>query len=283
MERSENFNFYLPSRDADDVADINQISENFRVIDAGVVKKVSGKGLSSNDYTDEEKNKLAKVNPEIDQVFDAESENPQSGKAVAETINKDWLESDETSFAYIKNRTHYVATGELALTVAESGEFEPITNEQKQLLVSMLKNSTTTVVDADNGHIVYNDITVQRSAPNEIDFYEHIVGALLDGGQYTIMVFGSADDVIATNPVMGVGYATLDGEITLSIHPWDFATAGGVVTFSGITELKKLDEKYLPDTVAKKSEVGTALGLLDDRVSEIEAEIDGIETLLEGI
>lgn len=33
MERSENFNFYLPSRDTDDIADINQISENFKVID----------------------------------------------------------------------------------------------------------------------------------------------------------------------------------------------------------------------------------------------------------
>lgn len=33
MERSGNFNFYLPSRDTDDIADINQISENFKVID----------------------------------------------------------------------------------------------------------------------------------------------------------------------------------------------------------------------------------------------------------
>ena len=33
MDRSTNYNFYLPSRDADDIADINQISDNFRTID----------------------------------------------------------------------------------------------------------------------------------------------------------------------------------------------------------------------------------------------------------
>lgn len=33
MDRSTNYNFYLPSRDADDIADINQISDNFRTVD----------------------------------------------------------------------------------------------------------------------------------------------------------------------------------------------------------------------------------------------------------
>lgn len=37
MERSTNFNFYLPSRDGADLADINQISENFRTIDVQLV------------------------------------------------------------------------------------------------------------------------------------------------------------------------------------------------------------------------------------------------------
>ena len=37
LERSANFNFYLPSRDGADLADINQISENFRTIDVQLV------------------------------------------------------------------------------------------------------------------------------------------------------------------------------------------------------------------------------------------------------
>lgn len=33
MEYSPKFNFALPSRDVDDIADINEISNNFRIID----------------------------------------------------------------------------------------------------------------------------------------------------------------------------------------------------------------------------------------------------------
>ena len=56
MEYSKNFNFALPSRDNDvDLADINEISNNFRKIDENSVKKEVGKGLSTNDFTDEYK------------------------------------------------------------------------------------------------------------------------------------------------------------------------------------------------------------------------------------
>lgn len=60
METSTNFGFNLPSRDNDDIADINQISDNFRIIDE----------------------KLA-----IDQTFSETSENPQSGIAVAQAVS----------------------------------------------------------------------------------------------------------------------------------------------------------------------------------------------------
>ena len=59
MEKSANYNFNLPNSANDEIADINDISDNFRIID--------------------EKFK-------IDQTFSGTSENPQSGKAVAEAI-----------------------------------------------------------------------------------------------------------------------------------------------------------------------------------------------------
>lgn len=270
MQYSENYGFYLPSRDADDVADINQISENFRVIDASVVKKISGKGLSSNDYTDEEKSKLAKVNPEIDQVFDAESENPQSGKAIAETINKDWLESDETSFAYIKNRTHYETIEELPLVAVEGEEYEGQTNfpeltaEQEQLLISMLENSSTTVVNTVYGHILYNDITVEYNGQT------YVVGGIYNGSYlYDVMVCSDVDDIIRPDPLMQVGTQPSDNTFTIGLTMWDFAAAGETVTFKGITEIKKLDEKFMPYTIATKDDITAAIG--------------DIETLLGGI
>ena len=90
MEYSKNFNFALPSRDNDvDLADINEISNNFRKIDEKAVIKEVGKGLSTNDFTNEEKEKLANaLLPEnIDQTYLPESTNAQSGIAVAEAMN----------------------------------------------------------------------------------------------------------------------------------------------------------------------------------------------------
>lgn len=61
MEKSTNYNFNLPNSANDEIADINDISDNFRIIDE----------------------KLA-----IDQTFSETSEKPQSGIAVAQAISK---------------------------------------------------------------------------------------------------------------------------------------------------------------------------------------------------
>ena len=89
MEHSKNFNFALPSRDNDvDLADINEILNNFRKIDENSVKKEVGKGLSTNDFTDEYKAKVenALTSENIDQTYLPESKNAQSGIAVKEAI-----------------------------------------------------------------------------------------------------------------------------------------------------------------------------------------------------
>lgn len=57
MEKSTNYNFNLPNSANDEIADINDISDNFRIID----KKLK-----------------------IDQTFSKTSERPQSGKAISE-------------------------------------------------------------------------------------------------------------------------------------------------------------------------------------------------------
>ena len=72
MEKSKKYGFNLPSRDTDDIADINQISDNFRIIEENV---------PSNED-------LKNVKIKIDKVFDPISENAQSGKAVAEAVTE---------------------------------------------------------------------------------------------------------------------------------------------------------------------------------------------------
>lgn len=90
METSTNFGFYLPSRDTDDIADINQISDNFRKIDDEVQEKLeSGKNLK----TINNQSLLGSGNIEIqggsgeaDQKYSPTSPNAQSGIAVAEAV-----------------------------------------------------------------------------------------------------------------------------------------------------------------------------------------------------
>jgi hypothetical protein len=60
---------------------INKIEER--------VKKEDGKGLSTNDFTDEYKNKVDYTIEKID-------------------IQPDWNQNDETALDYVKNRTHWV-------------------------------------------------------------------------------------------------------------------------------------------------------------------------------
>ena len=60
MEKSKNYNFNLPNSANDEIADINDISDNFRIID--------------------------EIMNETDQTYKPESENAQSGKAVAEAV-----------------------------------------------------------------------------------------------------------------------------------------------------------------------------------------------------
>lgn len=90
MEYSKNFNFALPSSTNDtDLADINELANNFRKIDENAVKKEQGKGLSTNDFTDAEKQKLedALLPENIDQKYNPTSPNAQSGVAVASVID----------------------------------------------------------------------------------------------------------------------------------------------------------------------------------------------------
>jgi hypothetical protein len=102
MEISTNLSFYLPSSNSDDIADINQISDNFRNLDEyipGMFREVKNdirgkqdvlvsgeniKSINGESLLGEGNLELA---VEVDQTFDAESQNAQSGIAVAEAVS----------------------------------------------------------------------------------------------------------------------------------------------------------------------------------------------------
>ena len=101
MEISTNLGFYLPSSNSADIADINQISDNFRNLDEyipGMFREVKADIRTKQDVLVSGKN-IKSVNGksllgegnlelsiEVDQTYNPTSKNAQSGVAVAEAI-----------------------------------------------------------------------------------------------------------------------------------------------------------------------------------------------------
>lgn len=101
METSTNLNFYLPSSNSDEIADINRISDNFINLDEylpnmfGEVKDdigakqdvlVSGENIKSVNGNSLLGEGDLELSVEVDQNFDAKSQNAQSGVAIANTF-----------------------------------------------------------------------------------------------------------------------------------------------------------------------------------------------------
>ncbi|MBD5542848.1 MAG: tail fiber domain-containing protein [Lachnospiraceae bacterium] len=92
MKRSKNYNMYLPEKtEFYNVEDMNKnteiIDEELKKIDDEKVDKVSGKDLSTNDYTNEEKNKLEGI-----------------AEGAEVNVQPNWNVTDAANDAYIKNK-----------------------------------------------------------------------------------------------------------------------------------------------------------------------------------
>lgn len=83
------------------------------------VDKIEGKGLSTNDYTDEEKAKLASISE-------------GAGKA----IQPDWNQNDSTAKDYIKNKPAIATDDDAMDFLAEMGMITPVTNSNGEILIS---------------------------------------------------------------------------------------------------------------------------------------------------
>lgn len=99
------------------------------------VDKVTGKGLSANDYTTAEKTKLAGI---------------ASGAEV--NVQSDWTEADNTSDAYIANKPSLA-------TVATSGDYDDLTNKPTMSVTQKTASGTNIA------SITLGDTTTELYAP----------------------------------------------------------------------------------------------------------------------
>lgn len=101
-----------------------RLKQNFNEVQAILdavgqkVDKIEGKGLSANDYTDQDKNKLASVEEDaqenVIEVIESDGvELPIENKTVRIPAHKqsDWSQNDSSGKDYIKNRTHWEENG----------------------------------------------------------------------------------------------------------------------------------------------------------------------------
>ena len=125
------------------------------------VEKVEGKDLSSNDYTDTEKNKLATIEVGadktiVDEALDSESTHPVQNKVIKEALDAlaekiggtdfseqiiktmsenqpDFNEVNQTSPSYIKNKPTDI---DAVILMSETGIIEPVADTDNAIFVS---------------------------------------------------------------------------------------------------------------------------------------------------
>lgn len=184
------------------------------------VDKVEGKGLSTNDYTTTEKNKLAGI---------------AAGAEV--NVQPDWSQNDETAPDYIKNRTHYVYS-DIALEEYVNGttwyydgyrgySFNSNTNLHKKAQ-EIHENGNYSLLQVKVNDVLKNIIGTESEIAN-------------DGFRLNF------DD--GTSLYIEPGYGCYEAEYTEDSLP---ITINAIVP---IEKIQQLDEKFIPDTIARTSSI----------------------------
>lgn len=156
------------------------------------VDKVEGMGLSSNDFTNEEKAKLATV---------TDGANPN--------VQADWNVTDTASDAYIKNKPSWTIDGALSATSENPVQNKVITNSLNAKLEGVSVNGVAQTV---TNHIAeisaitefeVNDISAVNNGHAEINFN----GATVTGGAGNVVItIDEQPHKVWTNAMLGQGY-----------------------------------------------------------------------------
>ena len=283
----------------------------------------SGKGLSSNDYTAEEKEKLAGIEVGanktiVDSTLSATSTNPvqnkviniaitnlntlvgdalarkqdtliqsgasigqiakitavdESGKPTAweasdfsEQVQSDWNQNDETKSDYIKNRPFFAGD----LVNAELADIAQI--------ISDGGFGAQIVPMGENSFVVYNSDTI--TIPNVTITIGDTYSFLIDGVKYTYVAVDYEGNIAFGDiaELSNQNYSELNFVVIGENRSSSFNT--GIILFRGSAppnefkligqtqEIKKIDDKYLPDSV-KNSKI-TINGKTIDKSNSLE-------------
>lgn len=133
---------YTQEGDAIGAVEFNQIGQEVN----GKVEKIAGKGLSTNDYTTDEKNKLKNI---------------AAGAEV--NVQSDWNTTDTSSDAYIKNKPISMKNpAALTFTGGADGSYDGSTAKSVAIPTSLPASNTTSDYSAE-GTAPVNGIAVNKA------------------------------------------------------------------------------------------------------------------------
>lgn len=165
-----------------------------------------------------------------------------------EQIQSDWNQDDETAASYIQNKPFYEETETSEITILESGVREfpltddemmfytyTFTDEEKAIMSSLTSGTLRLTVDSEYSTEVYIEDIQQSVVSNGPEMFNVAIG---DG---TIVRFRLMGDSL---------YITLADETSYNVE---------LVCITEVSSVVKIEEKYLPDTVATKEYVAQAI------------------------
>ena len=190
------------------------------------VDSIDGKGLSTNDYTTEEKEKLAGI---------------EAGAQV--NVQVDWNQDDPTKPDYVKNRTHYEEGSGATI------EWDGNTEDRDSFTF------TSTGLDGNPMSVPYykvSDLTPSKS---------EIIGGNIDISGYTTTIdenlIAISNEEITVLDYFFIIYGTTFtfGNNVYSVpSPGIYFPMAMSLTY-GSTTIKTLDEKFIPETIARVSDI----------------------------
>lgn len=194
----------------------------------------------------------------------------------SKAVQSDWSQNDESAADYVKNRTHY-----------ESGE--------QTLIVEL---PLTTIYNESQGTKAYMlpDGTYDKFDASQV-YQMRFAGATYDLVTHVDEVTGELDQLHVNNVYLpdgqSLGYANLHFDETNSSVVLRFGEAGNkdiasytVEIYQGKLELKQLDEKFIPDTIARVSDVeavATRVTTAEGNISTIDGRVSANEEAIAAI
>lgn len=230
------------------------------------VDKIKGKGLSTEDYTTEEKEKLASINlkamlPEVTEENNGEVLSVVNGKWDTKNIPQaDQNQNDAAAADYIKNRTHWIDnTQRTLIALAENYEFYDgysnpdidITSYGRGLIIGEAYYVMWDGIEYPN-LIAFDD----DGYPTLGDFYHNV------GNEYPFNIYTYEEDGI-------IYLSAIDNGINEeSYHSFS--------VYENNLIYHQLDEKFIPDSIARVDEIPSPLPeVTEENNGEVLAVVEG--------